>query len=139
MKKITKRLLKMLRSAYTCPSIQRLTCFFEDYETSRTPEAFAASRGIDRERRAVEEFNEVYEKYCRSRQYQDLLEEGNVDIVSLGVALPRFYRLRSIKILRDLSDLEEDWFPLDSSFTYSQAGRRFFEAITSVCLSQGLA
>jgi hypothetical protein len=94
-----KRLLEMSRSAYTCPSVQRLTCYFEDYETSRTPEAFAASRGIDRERGAVEEFNKVYEKYCRSRQYQDLLEEDNVDIASLGTAIPRFYRLRSIKIL----------------------------------------
>ena len=61
-----KRLLEMLRSAYTCPSVQRLTYYFRDYETSRTPEAFVASRGIDRKRGAIEEFNEVYEKYCHS-------------------------------------------------------------------------
>jgi hypothetical protein len=126
-----KRLLEMSKSPYVCERVQRLTCYFADLEAGRTPEKFAESRGIDRKYWTQEEFNDAYEEYCRSCQYQELLEDGNVDIATLAAALPLFRRLRSIQILRDLSDLEEDWSDLDGSSTYSQAGQRFFEAITS--------
>jgi hypothetical protein len=33
--------------------------------------------------------------------------------------------------VRDLSHLEQDWYYVDSLFTYSQAGQRLFKAITS--------
>ena len=133
-----KRLLELSRSPYVCQRVQHLTCYFADFEAGRTRTKLAKSRGINRRSWTREEFNDMYEEYCRARQHQELLEDGNLDIASLAAALPRFRRLRSIKILRDLNDLDEDWSMLESSFTYSKAGRRFFDATACALSVSGL-
>jgi F-box domain len=133
------RLLQLSKSPYLCEIVQYLTCYFPDLEAGRTPKTFAASWGIDRRDWTQEKFNNAYRKYCCRCEDQQLLEDSHADIASLAVALHRFSRLRSIKIVRDTSDLEEDWFMLNSPFTYSSAGQRMFKAITSALFASGLS
>jgi hypothetical protein len=73
----------------------------------------------------------VYKLYCRSYQYQQLLKDSNVDIASPAVALHRFRNLRLVRILKDFSNTFDNWSLLNSSFTNSQAGVRFFKMLTS--------
>jgi hypothetical protein len=124
----------MSRSPHVCEKIRRLTCVFEDFEADPTPGQFAASRGYNEDRwetATQEEFDAAYEKYCQGCEYQQLLEDGDIDIKSLITTLPRFCKLRSLRILEDLTGLLEDWFGYDRCFTYSKAGKRFFLALTT--------
>jgi hypothetical protein len=86
-----------------------------------------------------EEFDEVYKKYCRGYQYQQLLKGGNLDIESLVAALPCFCRIRLLRILEDLRGLLEDWCCHDHCFAYSKAGQPLFRALKSALSISGLS
>lgn len=138
--------------------VQRLDCYFETLETEAalTLENFTAWLKY-----TPLELNAMFEEHRRRRHYQDLLEDGNLDIASLVAALYYFPKLRSVKILQawsfdgrnayedgfnaafpvrqrsvqNLQTWSNPWFYGDSydlnPFAASPVGERFFGDIMS--------
>jgi hypothetical protein len=67
-------------------------------------------------RRELTIINALMERFIRY-QCQQLLRGGNLDIENLVAALPRFCRLRSLRILEDLRGQLGDWCCHDHCFT----------------------
>jgi hypothetical protein len=97
-----KRLLEISKSEHVCGRIQRLACYFIDYEADPTPEQFDRFWGIFGWRQKY--FYKAYKEYCRDYQYQQRLEDENMDVAILAAVLPSLRNLRSMRIEKDTSD-----------------------------------
>jgi hypothetical protein len=69
---------------------------------------------------------------------RNIAEAININNYWKMAALPRFCRLRSLRVLEDLRGLLEDWGCHDRCFTYSKAGQRLFLALASALSISGL-
>jgi hypothetical protein len=91
------RLVEMATSKHICRSVQGITYDFEDFGIHITTSEYTELLGVQKADLTVDNIEEYKIDYTRY-QDQDPLEENNIDVSCLVVALCNFYCLCSIRL-----------------------------------------
>jgi len=130
------RLLEFSRSSFH-KYVRRLVCSCCDYSQHLTTNIriFTNEFNLTNLKKSIRE--ELFQKYCLGRRFQESLEANDLDITNLASAIHQFKRLRSVEIIQDWSP---KWYEkLEdaelNNFAASPTIHRLFEAVASALAS----